>query len=122
MTDEWLYFACGFFLALFVISLLFLFEVAVFKPRRPKPGIFTWRRLPSGEEEVILDDGRVYRGKGIAWYQHPDGTFAPDWLSKWLSEQSKAAKAMSAVGTGRRRFVLELEGQKRREKRYYGDN
>lgn len=118
-SDELLYFIAGGLVGVLAMAALHLLEAI--KHRR-RPGIFTWRQLDSGEEEVVLNDGRVLRGKGLAWYFHPHGTFAPDWLAKWLCDQSRAARGIHAVGTGRKRFVFELEEQKRREKRNYGDN
>jgi hypothetical protein len=125
--DELLYFVAGGLIGVLVTSVIYIFDALSVRDllarlRRKKPGIFTWHRLETGEEEVILDDGRVFRGKGIAWYAHPAGVFAPDWLAKWLSEQSRAARLMHAVGTGRRRFVFDAAMQKKKEKRYYGDN
>jgi hypothetical protein len=129
VTDyEALYFIAGGLVGVAVTTAIYVFDAAWVRDllarlrRRRRPGIFTWRRLDNGEEEVILDDGRVFRGKGIAWYAYPAGVFAPDWLAKWLSEQSRAARMMHAVGTGRRRFVFDAALQKKREKRYYGDN
>ena len=129
MTDEWLYFASGFFLAAFITSLLFVYEVVIFRPRPTRPGLFTWQRLPSGEEEVVLDDGRTFRGKGLAWHEHPTGVFAPNWLAKWLSEQARAARSIHAIDTEERRFkfdglsdYLPAAKLQRRRKNHYGDN
>ena len=116
MTDEWLYFASGFLLASFVASLLFVYEVVIFKPRPARPDLLTWRRLDDGEEEIVLDDGRVFRGRGVLWYGHPGGVLAPDWLARWLSAQSRTAR------TSRQMFMVEAKMQRRRERRHYGDN
>jgi hypothetical protein len=120
-SNEVLAFAVGVLLSMLTFALLHLFYDKL-STRRRQPSVFTWKRLDSGEEEVVLNDGRVLRGKGVAWYFHPHGTFAPDWLAKWLCAQSRAAKSIHAVNTGRKRFVFELEEQKRKERRNYGDN
>jgi len=129
MTDEWLYFACGVFVTLFVFSTLFASEIVIFKPKPIRLGLFTWRQLPSGEEEIVLDDGRAFRGKGVAWHAHPGGVLAPDWLALWLSEQSGAARRTHAVYTEERRYkfdglndYLPAAKLQRRRKNHYGDN
>lgn len=125
-TDELLCFIAGGLtgvLAMAVLEVLSVFSFRDIALRfKKRPGLFTWRRLDDEEEEVVLEDGRAFRGEGLIWHQYPHGTLAPDWLAKWLSEQARAAKMMHAVGTGRKRFMLEARLQKRRERRHYGDN
>lgn len=124
-TDELLCFVGGGLtgvLAMAVLEVLSVFSLRDLLARlRRRPGLFTWRRLEGDEEEVVLDDGRVLRGKGLIWFHYPSGAHAQDWLAKWLSEQSRAARMMHAVGSGQK-FVLEARLQKRRERRDYGDN
>jgi hypothetical protein len=132
--DELTYFVAGGLLGVVVTTVIYVLDAVSMRDllarlRRKKPGIFTWRRLETGEEEVILDDGRVFRGKGIAWHAHPAGVYAPDWLARWLSEQAKAARLMHAVNTEQRfkfdginDYLPAATLQKKRKKNYYGDN